>query len=84
MKFMKSVHAAATLGGIFAPKDLDVNSKSKSVARCPSSKNRDANRFVAGSIRNVAATLAYETMTYYSGNTTDPNTRVSIPIKTYE
>ncbi|KID92361.1 mannan endo-1,6-alpha-mannosidase-like protein [Metarhizium guizhouense ARSEF 977] len=27
------------------------------------------------SVRNVAATLAYETMTYYSGNTTDPKSR---------
>ncbi|KAG8422472.1 hypothetical protein J3459_010321 [Metarhizium acridum] len=27
------------------------------------------------SVRNVAATLAYETMTYYSGNTTDPTSR---------
>ncbi|KAG5987811.1 hypothetical protein E4U52_007205 [Claviceps spartinae] len=27
------------------------------------------------SIRNVAATLAYETMSYYTGNTTDPKSR---------
>lgn len=27
------------------------------------------------SIRNVAATIAYETMTYYEGNTTSPNSR---------
>ncbi|KHN95828.1 mannan endo-1,6-alpha-mannosidase-like protein [Metarhizium album ARSEF 1941] len=55
MKFVKSVQAAAAMGGIFAPKDVDVDSIS--------------------SVRNVASTLAYETMTYYSGNTTDPKSR---------
>ncbi|KAG6022078.1 hypothetical protein E4U19_005271 [Claviceps sp. Clav32 group G5] len=55
MKFVKSVHAVATLGGIYAPKDIDVNSQT--------------------SVRNVAATLAHETMSYYVGNTTDPKSR---------
>ncbi|TWU76435.1 hypothetical protein ED733_006997 [Metarhizium rileyi] len=55
MKFVTSVHAAAALSGVVAPKDLDVDSRS--------------------SIRNVAATIAYETMTYYSGNITDPKSR---------
>lgn len=55
MKFMKSVHVAAALGGIYAPKDINVDSQT--------------------SVRNVAATLAYETMTYYVGNTTDPKSR---------
>ncbi|KAG6291719.1 hypothetical protein E4U09_003822 [Claviceps aff. purpurea] len=55
MKFVKSVHAVATLGGIYAPKDIDVDSQT--------------------SVRNVAATLAHETMSYYVGNTTDPKSR---------
>lgn len=29
MKFVKSVHAVATLGGIYAPKDINVDSQSK-------------------------------------------------------
>ncbi|KND93093.1 Mannan endo-1,6-alpha-mannosidase DCW1 [Tolypocladium ophioglossoides CBS 100239] len=53
MKFYKSVHAAAALSGIVAPKDLDTQSSS--------------------SVRNVAATLAHDTMAYYSGNTSAPN-----------
>ncbi|KAG5972263.1 hypothetical protein E4U13_003474 [Claviceps humidiphila] len=55
MKFVKSVHTVATLGGIYAPKDIDVDSQT--------------------SVRNVAATLAHETMSYYVGNTTDPKSR---------
>ncbi|GAB0131566.1 hypothetical protein EsDP_00000031 [Epichloe bromicola] len=55
MKFVKSVHAVATLGGIYAPKDINVDSQT--------------------SVRNVAATLAHETMSYYTGNTTDPKSR---------
>ncbi|KAG6039100.1 hypothetical protein E4U41_003297 [Claviceps citrina] len=55
MKFVKSVHAAATLGGVFAPKDINLDSQT--------------------SVRNVASTLAFETMSYYTGNTTDPKSR---------
>ncbi|KAG6007550.1 hypothetical protein E4U21_005851 [Claviceps maximensis] len=55
MRFVKGVHAATVLGGVFAPKDINVDSQV--------------------SVRNVAATLAFETMSYYSGNTTDPKSR---------
>ncbi|KAG6012988.1 hypothetical protein E4U43_007538 [Claviceps pusilla] len=55
MRFMTSYHAAAVVGGIFAPKDISVNNPT--------------------SVRNVAATLAFESMSYYSGNTSDPKTR---------
>ncbi|KAG5953041.1 hypothetical protein E4U58_000564, partial [Claviceps cyperi] len=55
MKIGRGFQAMATLGGIYAPRDLNIHSQM--------------------SIRNVAATLAYETMSYYTGNTTDPKSR---------
>ncbi|KAK2590165.1 hypothetical protein QQS21_012161 [Conoideocrella luteorostrata] len=59
MKFMKSVHAVAAAGPTL------------SGLIAPKDINVDSQ----ASVRNVAATLAYDTMSYYSGNTTDPKSR---------
>ncbi|KAG5934542.1 hypothetical protein E4U53_000677 [Claviceps sorghi] len=55
MKLTRGVHAAAVVGGVFSPKDINVDSQT--------------------SVRNVAATLAFESMSYYHGNTTDPKSK---------
>lgn len=76
MKFVKSVHAAAALTGIVAPKHLNT----KSISRCLRLLDTESRRAddSTGSVRNVAATIAHDAMAYYTGNTSAPNSVVCI------